>query len=175
MSSQNPWEEGVRLRGGITIYPSHEKALDRILGELVERCPAAFALLAEISGQLISIQGERGERDLIALASLAAGDLAASQEIARLTGEYKHHQLVLREGEKFNTFISESGPHLLVFVQVANEVPLGWARLLIREATRQLAKVIDHPAEEVEKLDLGLDDDKLSDLMGDALDALWTG
>ncbi len=165
----------ISLGSGITIFPSHEKALDKILVELADRCPAPFILLAEVSGQLVSVQGERGDQDLVALASLVAGDLAASQEIARLTGEYKSYQLILREGQKFNTFISEAGRHLILFVQVARDVPLGWGRLLIQEAARQISEVLTTPAEDVDTLKLGLEGDKLSDLVEDAFDAMWTG
>ena len=174
MTSQASYNNNISLRSGITIYPSHEQALDKILSDLAERCPAPFILLADVSGQLVSVQGERGHNDLVALSSLVAGDLAASQEIARLTGEYKSHQLVLREGQKFNTFISEAGQHLLLFAQVAQEVPLGWARLVILEAARQVSEVIATPVEEVSTLELGLGEEKLSDLVSDALDSLWT-
>jgi hypothetical protein len=109
----------------------------------------------------------------VALGSLVAGDLAASQEIARLTDQYENYQLILREGPKANTFICEAGSHLVLFVRVDKEVPIGWARLLIHETSRQLAEVVAAPPAEVAKLDLGLDDDKLSAMFGDGLDSIW--
>jgi predicted regulator of Ras-like GTPase activity (Roadblock/LC7/MglB family) len=163
----------IDLPSGVTLYPSQDQAIDRVLNELKQKCPAQFVLLAEVSGQILSALGERGEINLVALGSLIAGDLAASQEIARLTDQYQNYQLILREGANANTFISEAGPHLVLFVRVDKEIPIGWARLIIHEASRQLSDVVSAPPEEVTKLDLGLDDEKLSALVGDSLDSIW--
>jgi len=165
----------IDLPSGITLYPSHDEAIDRILNELQERCPAEFILLAEVSGQILSVIGERTTVDLAALGSLVAGDLAASQEIARLTAQYENYQLILREGPKSNTFISEAGAHLVLFVRVSKEIPLGWARMLIHETSRQLAEIIATQPEDLGKLDLGLSEEKLSSLVNDDLDSIWKG
>ena len=163
----------IDLPSGVTLYPSQDEAIDRVLNELMKKCPAQFVLLAEVSGQIISALGERIGTNLVALGSLVAGDLAASQEIARLTDQYQNYQLILREGPKANTFISEAGSHLGLFVRVDKEIPIGWARLIIHEASRQLSEVVLTPPEEVAKLDLGLDDEKLSAMFSDGLDGIW--
>ena len=114
----------IDFPSGVTLFPSQDQAIDRVLNELKQKCPAQFVLLAEVSGQIISALGERGEINLVALGSLVAGDLAASQEIARLTDQYQNYQLILREGPKTNTFISEAGSHLVLFVRVDRETPI---------------------------------------------------
>lgn len=178
MTSMPPLQP-TRLRSGLTLYAEDEQALQQIITGLSERCPAAFVLLVESSGQLIATQGEHNKNNAIALGSLVAGDLAASQEIARLTGEYQSCQLILREGEKFNTFISEAGSHLVLFVQVSREVPLGWARLAIQEAARRAEEAMAAGAaravESAQEYKMEMEDqDALSGLVEDALDALWT-
>jgi len=163
----------VETQAGLSLFPSQNQAVEQILDDLIQKCPALFILLVETSGQLISVQGEKGNIDLVALGALIAGDLAASQEIARLTGQYQHAQLILREGPKTNTFLSEAGPQLALYMKIDKEVPLGWARLLIQVASEQLADVVSaHPAD-LEKLDLGLSDEKLNGLIGDSLDSMW--
>lgn len=171
---EQEWEVKLNLRTGIAIYPSHDKAIERVLSEFMKRCPAKFALLADSTGLFISTQGERVGTDLVALASLIAADLAANKEMAAVTGNSQSYQSILREGNEINTFISEAGRYLVLFIEVSTEVPLGWARLLIREVSRQLADIVTTPAEELEKLDLGLGDKNLSDLAGDALSSMWT-
>jgi hypothetical protein len=101
---------------------------------------------------------------------LVAEDLAAGQEIGRITGEYKSCQLALREGEKYNTFIAEAGLFLVVFILLAREVPLGWARMLIQEAARHIAEIISTPSDEISNLKIGLDDENLQNIIGDAFD-----
>ena len=176
------FDEGfhLTLRSGITIYPSQGKQINQILSDIVKRAPAQFVLLVDVTGQIISAQGQQDKVDLISLGSLVAGDLAASQEIARLTGQYQNNQLVLREGQNTHTFILEAGHYLALFAQVSDEVPLGWARMIILKAAQQLAEAVtDNPGPEmhaqgdISQMNQALEEENLSDLFGDALDDLW--
>lgn len=162
------------LRIGITIYPSQKKAIKQVLADLEDRCPTQLILLADVSGLLISIRGHRGESDPTALASLIAGDLAASQEIARMTDQYQSCQLILREGQKTNSFIAEVGPYLVMFIQVAAETPLGWARMLILEASNQIVEIISTRPQLTQKPDLDLDQEKILHAVDSIFDDLWT-
>ena len=173
MMSTSYLDNGYNLRSGITIFTDQDNAIDDLLTELVTRCPAKLVLLIDVSGQIVSAQGDRGDINLVALGSLIAGDLAASQEIARLTQQYQNYQLIMREGPHANTFIAEAGHNLVLFVQVSNEVPLGWARLLITNAAHQLEAIMNAPPESVGDLNLGLDDENLEESFSNALDALW--
>jgi predicted regulator of Ras-like GTPase activity (Roadblock/LC7/MglB family) len=165
----------MNLRSGLTISLPQSQAIDQVLNALLEKCPAQFILLVELSGQLICVQGQKGKTDLVALGALIAGDLAASQEIARITDQYQHTQLILREGPKTTTFISEAGQHMALYMRISKEVPIGWARLLMQQASRALAEVLATPARDLEKLDLGLSEEKLNTLIEDGLDSIWNG
>lgn len=178
-------QQYYRLRSGLTILPSHQEALDKVLSDLVEKIPARFVILSDVTGQMISARGGHHDNiNLVALSSLLAGDLAASQEISRLTGEYETQQLVLREGQASHTFICEAGTYLAMMVQVSNEVPLGWARMLIKKAAQELPTIIEEqpdpqtvPMEamptEDDTAEAIFDDENFEDLFDDALDDLW--
>jgi predicted regulator of Ras-like GTPase activity (Roadblock/LC7/MglB family) len=159
----------------VILYPRHDQAIRHVLGELAVKCPTQFLLLAGVSGQPIASEGEKGGTNLSALGALLAGDLAASQEIARQTNQYQNYQLILREGRESNIFLSEAGPHMILFARVDPEVPLGWARILILESCRQLAEVAVARPDEIERMDLGLREEKLSSLVGAGLDSIWRG
>ncbi len=163
---------GSNLRSGLVLFPAHYKAIEQILGDLVQKTPAQLVFLTDVTGQVILARGDQSRVDLVALGSLIAGDLAASQEIARLTGQYQSCQLILREGEGTFTFISEAGHYLALFVQVPAEVPLGWARMLIRKSAGYLGELMGMPAPEVEPFELNRQED-LSGLFDQALDDLW--
>ena len=165
----------ISLRSGITIYPEQDQAIDKTLKGMLDSIPARFALLTDISGQIVSVQGERGGIDPVVLGSLIAGDLAASQEIARVTGEYQTTQMVLREGQKSHSFIAEAGPYLALLVQVSSDVPLGWARMMIKKVSSDLAEIAATTPEPSEqpKLDFGAEGNA-ADLFGDALEDMWT-
>ncbi len=172
MSNETPYS----LRCGLTIYPSQERAVDQALKELYARCPAQFILLADQSGQLMTVHGDRGEMDIVSLATLVAADIAASQEIARLSGQYDNYQLVLREGQHSYFFIVECGKYLVLFVQLSHDVPMGWARMNVLHTAASVTEMVALRTDRIEK-DLELDfgsPDSLTDLFGDAFDKIWT-
>ena len=164
------------LRSGLRINPTQHEAINHLLAELLGKTPATFTLLTDVTGQVVSTAGDQSGINLVALASLVAGDLAASQEIARLTGQLGAYQMVLREGQNAHTFISEAGDHLALLVQVSTEVPLGWARMTIRQAARQLAEIVAAPPEKEADnppSELDITADSLPDLFDEALGDLW--
>ncbi len=168
----------IELRNGVMIFPEQDVALEKILSKLVQETPAHFALLTDTSGLIVSFCGERGHMDLVALGSLIASDLAASHAIAHMTNEYGDYQLVLRQGQSNNTFLLEAGPHLVLLVQVSIEVPLGWARMLVREAARKLAEALNTVPEvraEIPSLTSETEQGNLTDLFSEALDSMWAG
>lgn len=163
------------LRSGLTIFSSQQETINQLLTELVQKLPAHFILLTDVTGQIVSTRGEQNQINLVALGSLVAGDLAASQEIARLTGAYQEDQLILRQGPKIHTLTIAAGHHLALFAQVPGETPLGWARLLVQKAAQRLVEIVSvaQPDQQEAQFELELAEENLSDLFNDALDALW--
>lgn len=171
------------LRSGLTIMPQFDRQINQMMGDLLSKIPARFLVLVDVTGQVVAAKGDHDDTNLVMLGSLVAGDLAASQEIARLTQEYQDYQIVLREGQRSNTFICEAGNYLALLVQVGNDVPLGWARMLIKQTVRELADAAAEAAAESRaaprlEMESESDDepgelDDLSDLFGDALDEMW--
>ncbi len=176
MSSSISPQGQINLRSGVIMYPSHQKAIDQQLDELLERTPAYFLMLSDSAGQVVSARGERANINLAALGSLVAGDMAASQEIARLSGAYEDCQLILREGKKLTTFICEAGDSLVLLVQVTPDVPLGWARMVIRDAAASIGTIIATPPEEGEITPrLEIENINLGDFIEGALNELRKG
>lgn len=166
------------LRSGLVLHPDQQKAIDKVLMNLGQQISTHFLLLVDVSGQVITSYGEQSQVDLTALGSLVAGDLAASHEIARLTSQYQPDQLILREGQTTHTFTCEAGYHLALLIQVSNETPLGWARIVIRKSAHELAKIAENPTTpntaQTAATELPELEKDLSDLFDDALDDLWT-
>ncbi|MBE2198999.1 MAG: roadblock/LC7 domain-containing protein [Anaerolinea sp.] len=166
-------EERYRLRSGLTIVTEQSQQLEQLLAQLQQKVPANFVILVDVTGQVVTVKGDVGKTNLVMLGSLVAGDLAASQEIARLTGEYQDFQIVLREGQESHIFIAEAGQHMAMLIQVSNEVPLGWARMLIRHIGQEIAQVLAVQPLQEPSWDVAEADDDLSDLFADALDDVW--
>ncbi len=178
MRQQQTRPNGYNLRSGLVIYPVQQEAIEDLLTQLAQQTPTTFILLADVTGQVVSTRGGQGEKNTVALGSLVAGDLAASHEIARLTGQFQEYQMVLREGQTTHTFICEAGHYLAMLIQVSTDIPLGWARMVIRKAAQQLSEIADAPLEapqEAEEMiaELELDTGDFSSLFDEALDDLW--
>lgn len=171
----NGKEIGKTLRNGIKIYSIQEDAIKNLVNELQAKMDTVFVMVADTAGQSIFATEQLTAGKMNALGSLLAGDLSASQELAKITGQYDLSQLIIREGVQSTLFISEAGPDLLLLVIVSMQVPIGWARILIKETSRQVGKIIHTPVSEIELLKLGLDDEKLSDMYEDSLNNIWNG
>lgn len=177
MNRHQPNKNSYTLRSGLTLYPEQDKAINQALSDLMVKIPANFTILTDVTGQVIAAKGQKNGLDLVALGSLIAGDLAASQEIARLTGEYQDNQLVLREGQHTHTFVLEAGHYLALLVQVSHEVPLGWARMVIKQGTQGLAVIVEQAQAQNDQVAAVsgplFTEDNLPDLFSEALDDLW--
>ncbi len=167
--------KGFILQNGLTLYPDHDQAIDEVLTELEKLCKTKLILLTDSSGQLISMHGDRGKLSVISLGTLAAGDLAASQEIARLTGELDGSQIVIREGNNVFTFITAVGNEMVLFVQTWRETPPGWSRLVILKAAHKIEQVIKTSVVEVKRINLDLGTPEMADKLSSSLDMMWTG
>ncbi|GAP12594.1 hypothetical protein LARV_00330 [Longilinea arvoryzae] len=167
-------EASTILRCGLILYPSQDQAIDKVLSSLMEKIPAQYILLADSSGQVISVSGKREQADPVALGALVASDMAASQEMAHLTGEVQNYNMILREGPEINTWIVNAGPNLVLMFKVSSDVPLGWTRLVIRRAAELIAEIADAPVEE-EPSESSLDIDQVdfSSEIDKSLEELW--
>lgn len=176
MIDEQPSDESrVRFRSGFSIFPAQVMKIEALLKELRADIPARYLMLVDSSGQYITSVGGYQTIDTDALGSLIAGDLAASQEIARMTGEYQDFQSILREGERSHIIISEAGKFLVVFAQFSKDVPLGWARRLIKKAAQELGNIVLSNSEDAATAQNELGQDNLPEQFIDALDDIWKG
>ena len=162
------------LRCGFVLDPAQDQAIDKILNDLMVKIPAQYILLADSSGQVVSVCGKREQADPVALGALIAGDMAASQEMARLMGDVQSCHLILREGDKSNTWIVNAGNHFVIMFKVAATVPLGWTRVVIHRAAELIAQIADSPLDEdSETPALDFADGDFSDQINQSLEDLW--
>jgi predicted regulator of Ras-like GTPase activity (Roadblock/LC7/MglB family) len=160
---------------GVVLYPQQERAIHAVLEEIASKAAASLVLVTTHTGHFVASNGGRAGMDIAALGSLIAADLAASQQIARLIDETEAYQMVLREGDRINMFVSEAGPALVLLVVVPSAEPVGWVRILVREGSRKLAAITQAPLEPIAEPGSPATQGELADLIGNALDKLWTG
>ena len=118
-----------------------EELLDKIeyiLGHLAEKARTDCILLADISGQLISVQGIMEEGTPAIVAALAAGDVAAMAELSNRIGESDPHGSFFHEGETKSIYLHNIAGSFILIVIFRTETPLGLVRLFAKRAVEQL-------------------------------------
>jgi predicted regulator of Ras-like GTPase activity (Roadblock/LC7/MglB family) len=113
------------------------------LSRLHDKTGATCVLLIDISGQLISYKGTAESVDLTGLAALAASDMAAATEMARLVGERDQFKFLFHEGKNHNVLISAVGGSFLLAVIFKTPVQIGLVRLFTRETVIKLLEVAE--------------------------------
>lgn len=107
---------------------------------------ARVVFLVDKNGQQIAVQGEVGDLDTTSLASLAAGNVAATGGMARLIGE-KEFPTLSHEGERESIHICIIGRALLVVV-FDERSSLGLVKLRVKQASRELAVLFEEIAQD---------------------------
>lgn len=110
-----------------------------VLARLRLDASARVVVLLEKDGQQIAVHGELGDLDTTSLASLAAGNVAATGGMAKLIGE-KEFPTLSHEGEKESIHISVIG-RILLLVVFDQRSSLGLVKLRAKQVSHELAAV----------------------------------
>src|SRR2546429_5018802 len=105
---------------------------------------ARLVVLVDKDGQQIAVHGELGELDTTSLASLVAGNVAATGGMAQLIGE-REFPTLSHEGERESIHISVIGRVLLVVV-FDDRSSLGLVKLRVKQSSRDLSALFDEIA-----------------------------
>ena len=127
---------------GLVLPEKLAEQIEQILVDLRRRTGAECTLLADISGQLISTQGNIQGIDPVLVAALAAGDVAAMSELTRQIGEQDPHGSFLHEGENRCIYLFNVGGSLILIVIFRSGTAIGLMRLFVRRAAERLYPLI---------------------------------
>ena len=137
-----------------------------VLARLRMDASARVVFLVDKDGQEIAVQGEIGNLDTTSLASLAAGNVAATGGMAQLIGE-KEFPTLSHEGEHEGIHISVVG-RLLLIVVFDERSTLGLVKLRSKQVSQQLAAMV----EEITKTDYG-EDSPFAEITDEDIDSLF--
>ncbi len=155
------------------LYENESKEIHEVMDRLLKEASAKVVFLVDKNGQLISSAGETDRFDTTSLASLAAGNIAATGGLAKLIGE-KEFSILFHEGEKDNLHISIIGGAVILVVLFDSRSSLGLVRLRVKQASELLAAIfttIGEQAEERKKR--GTSHFPLDELTDDDIDNLF--
>jgi predicted regulator of Ras-like GTPase activity (Roadblock/LC7/MglB family) len=129
----------------LIMYESEFRRIEDELRKLHQQSNAKVVFLVDKNGQLIASAGDTSEIDTTSLASLTAGNIAATGGIARLLGE-REFTLLFHEGEKDNIHISLVGQRVILVVIFDQRSSIGLVRLRVKKATEGLVRIFDEMA-----------------------------
>jgi len=126
----------------LVLYEEEFQQINSILGRLLRESNAKSIFLVDRNGQLVAHSGNTEQIDSTALASLTAGNIAATGGLAKLLGE-KEFTVLFHEGERDNIHISLVHAKVILVVIFDERSSLGLVRLRVKKAGAELAKLFD--------------------------------
>lgn len=154
----------------MVMYEDDHDRIVEICDQLVADANARVVFLVDKNGQLIAHNGEVENIDTTALASLVAGNIAASGGLAKLLGE-KDFSTLFHEGENENLHISVVGQRVILAVIFNRRTTLGLVRLRVRKASAALEQVFESLLKRQESSDV---ESPLADITDDDIDRLFS-
>lgn len=126
----------------MVMYEEEFQEVNKVLERLLKESNAKVIFLVDKDGQLISGVGEVERFDTTSLASLTAGNIAATGGLAKLIGE-KEFSILFHEGEKDNLHISIVGGRVILVVLFDSNSSLGLVRLRVKKSSEELSTIFD--------------------------------
>jgi len=121
-------------QGNFILREPEYEALLSILRKLLADASAKVAFLVDKGGTLLASAGDAVGFDTTSLASLAAGNIAATGGLANLIGE-KEFSILFHEGERDNMHLSVVAERLILVVVFDRRSSVGLVRLRVRQAS----------------------------------------
>jgi len=126
----------------MVMYEEEYQKIKSIITRLRGESNAKLVFLVDKNGQQIAVQGDLENFDATSLASLTAGNVAATDGLAKLIGE-KEFSILFHEGEKDNIHISIVAQRVILVVIFDSRSSLGLVRLRVKKASVELTEVFE--------------------------------
>jgi predicted regulator of Ras-like GTPase activity (Roadblock/LC7/MglB family) len=134
----------------LVLYDDEFRKIKDSLQRLASDANANVVFLVDKNGQQIAAVGDLTTLDTTSLASLTAGNVAATDGLARLIGE-REFSILFHEGERDNIHISIVAQRVILVVIFDERTSLGLVRLRVRRAMAELERIFEEIARKAEK------------------------
>lgn len=158
----------------MVMYEEEFQEINVVIERLLQEANAKVIFLVDKNGQLISGVGDTERFDTTSLASLTAGNIAATGGLAKLIGE-KEFSILFHEGEKDNLHISIVGGRVILVVLFDSRSSLGLVRLRVKKSSDELSAIFDKLVKKAEdKEKRGSSDFPFAEITDDDIDNLFS-
>ncbi|HOX45856.1 MAG TPA: roadblock/LC7 domain-containing protein [Myxococcota bacterium] len=133
----------------MVMYEEEFNQISAICDRLCREANSKVVFLVDKNGQLIASAGETENLDTTSLASLTAGNIAATGGLAKLIGE-REFSILFHEGEKDNLHISIVAGRVILVVIFDARSSLGLVRLRVKKSTLELTGIFERLLKKIE-------------------------
>ena len=134
----------------LVLYQEEFQRLDGALKKLRQEANARAIFLIDKNGQQIAAAGEVDQFDTTSLASLTAGNVAATDGLAKLIGE-REFSVLFHEGKRDHIHISIVAKRAILLVIFDDRSSLGLVRLRVKRGSQELDHIFEDMQTKKEK------------------------
>jgi len=157
----------------LVMYEEEFERIKHLLNRLRIDASAKIVFLVDKNGQQIAGAGEVDSVDTTSLASLTAGNVAATDGLAKLIGE-KEFSILFHEGRKDNIHISIVGHRLILVVIFDERSSLGLVRLRVRKITGDIERVLSEMEVKAQEVGAAEAASPFAEITDEDIDALFS-
>ncbi len=155
------------------LYEEEFRLLEQSLRRLRQEANARAVFLIDKNGQQIASAGEVEQFDTTSLASLTAGNVAATDGLAKLIGE-REFSVLFHEGEQEHIHISIVANRAILVVIFDDRSSLGLVRLRVKRASSDLEKIFETMLQKGQATGTAATTSPFSEITDDDIDALFS-
>ncbi len=133
----------------MVMYEEEFNQITTVCDRLTKEANAKVVFLVDKNGQLVASCGATDNLDTTSLASLTAGNIAATGGLAKLIAE-KEFATQFLQGEKDNLFICTVAGRVILVVIFDAKTSLGLVQLRVKKASSELTKIFEELLKKVE-------------------------
>jgi len=157
----------------LVMYEEEFERITLLLNRLRVDASAKIVFLVDKNGQQIAGAGELDQVDTTSLASLTAGNVAATDGLAKLIGE-KEFSILFHEGRKDNIHISIVGQRLILVVIFDERSSLGLVRLRVRKASGDIERILAEMEMKAQQIGASHAASPFAEITDEDIDALFS-
>jgi predicted regulator of Ras-like GTPase activity (Roadblock/LC7/MglB family) len=159
----------------LVMFEEEYQRLREVVRALREEANGKAVFLIDRNGQQVAAVGDVDGFDTTSLASLTAGNVAATDGLAKLLGE-KEFSVLFHEGERDSLHISLVGPRMILVVIFDERSSLGLVRLRVRKAHELLGTIFQTMEEKAARqgTSMATADSPFAEITDEDIDALFS-
>lgn len=161
------------MNSSLVMYDEDYRKLLAIIQRLAQDATAKGVFLVDTNGQMVAEAGEMRGIDTTSLASLTAGNIAASSGLAKIIGEdeFPTH---FHQGQRDNLFITLVASRIILVVVFDERSSLGLVRLRVKKAGVQVAQIFEEIRKKAEREQSSAGGSPFSEITDDDIDNLFS-